>query len=127
MHTMNTSRVRMGSKGLSLVGVLRRLALDSPGQAAYRLARFGESPDEVMDYGRLDLGARHVAARIQEEQGNIAGERVLISIGFGFEYITAFFGALYAGAMAVPAFPPRQKRMSSGSRRLRQTPSRRSC
>jgi amino acid adenylation domain-containing protein len=39
-----------------------------------------------------------------------AGERVLLLYPPGLEYIVAFFGCLYAGAVAVPAYPPQLNR-----------------
>ncbi len=39
-----------------------------------------------------------------------AGERVLLLFPPGLEFVNAFLGALYAGALAVPAVPPRSAR-----------------
>ena len=38
------------------------------------------------------------------------GKRVLLLYPLGLEYIAAFFGCFYAGAVAVPAYPPRLNR-----------------
>src|SRR5207253_2034291 len=40
----------------------------------------------------------------------VPGDRVLLLYPPGLEYIAAFFGCLYAGAIAVPAYPPRHNR-----------------
>jgi acyl-CoA synthetase (AMP-forming)/AMP-acid ligase II len=44
----------------------------------------------------------------------LAGERALLLFPPGLDYITAFFGCLYAGVVAVPTYPPRRNR--SGDR-----------
>ena len=47
----------------------------------------------------------------------VAGEPVLLLYPTGLEYIAAFFGCLAAGAIAVPAYPPRPGRARSGWKR----------
>ena len=42
-----------------------------------------------------------------QEQG-ATGERVLVLLPSSLEYVAAFFGCLYAGAVAIPAYPPRR-------------------
>ncbi|MEG3957006.1 AMP-binding protein [Microcoleus sp. herbarium2] len=39
-----------------------------------------------------------------------SGKRALLLYPPGLDYIAAFFGCLYAGAIAVPAYPPRNQR-----------------
>ena len=38
------------------------------------------------------------------------GDRVLLLVPPGLDYVAAFFGCLYAGAVAVPAYPPNPRR-----------------
>ena len=59
-------------------------------------------------YGELDERARALGARLQSE--GAAGERVLLLYPPGLDYVVAFFGCLYAGAVAVPAYPPQSAR-----------------
>ncbi len=40
----------------------------------------------------------------------LAGERALLVYSPGLEFVSAFFGCLYAGVIAVPAHPPRPNR-----------------
>ncbi len=40
----------------------------------------------------------------------MSGERALLLYPAGLEFIAAFFGCLYAGVVAVPAYPPRRNR-----------------
>jgi acyl-CoA synthetase (AMP-forming)/AMP-acid ligase II/acyl carrier protein len=56
----------------------------------------------------LDRQARAIAATLQSL--GWAGERALLLYPPGLDYIAAFFGCLYAGVIAVPAYPPRRNR-----------------
>ncbi|KAA9001602.1 fatty acyl-AMP ligase, partial [Paenibacillus spiritus] len=59
-------------------------------------------------YGELDRKIRSVAALVQEIAS--PGDRVLLLYPPGLDFIAAFFGCLYAGVVAVPAYPPKQNR-----------------
>jgi amino acid adenylation domain-containing protein/non-ribosomal peptide synthase protein (TIGR01720 family) len=59
-------------------------------------------------YADLDLRARAVAARLQASLA--CGERAIILLPSGAEYVDAFLGCLYAAVVAVPAFPPESAR-----------------
>ncbi len=61
-----------------------------------------------MTYEELDCQARRLAAHLQALR--LTGERVLLLFPPGLEYVVAFFGCLYAAAVAVPAYPPRRNR-----------------
>jgi 8-amino-7-oxononanoate synthase len=56
----------------------------------------------------LDRSARRIAAWLQER--NMFGQRILLLYPPGLDFITAFFGCLYAGAIAVPLYPPHRNR-----------------
>ena len=68
--------------------------------------------DEIAEchltYADLDRQARLTAARLWSL--GVEGERVLLLYPPGLDYISAFFGCLYAGAIAVPVYPPRMNR-----------------
>jgi acyl-CoA synthetase (AMP-forming)/AMP-acid ligase II len=70
----------------------------------------GESEEDVsMTYAELDHGARATAVRILENHPT--GSRCLLLYPPGtLEFVVGFFGCLYAGCVAVPAFPPRRNR-----------------
>ena len=80
-------------------------------QTAYTFLVDGETEEINLTYGELDARARAIAARLQ--QLNAYGERVLLLYPPDLEYIAAFFGCLYAGAVAVPVFAPRANRSLS--------------
>jgi amino acid adenylation domain-containing protein len=96
----------------TLVDLLCRRAAERPDGLAYVFLADGETEAERLTYGELDRRARAVAAWLQGRlQGRgAAGERVLLLFSPGLEFITAFFGCLYAGAVAVPTYPPRPGR-----------------
>ena len=52
-----------------------------------------------------------MAARLQAL--DLVGSRALLLYPAGFDFIAAFFGCLYAGVVAVPAYPPRRNRSLS--------------
>ncbi|MBN1239138.1 MAG: fatty acyl-AMP ligase, partial [Gammaproteobacteria bacterium] len=80
------------------------------------LAESGEERLHVT-YGELDARVRAIAARLQDEQ--LAGARVLLLYPSGFDYVAAFLGCLYAGVVAVPAYPPDPARLEKSLPRLR--------
>jgi acyl-CoA synthetase (AMP-forming)/AMP-acid ligase II len=71
----------------------------------YTFLSDGESDEVRLTYGDLDRRARAIAAFLQNIEAT--GDRILLLFPPGLDYISAFFGCLYAGAVAVPAYPPR--------------------
>ncbi|HEY6321946.1 MAG TPA: fatty acyl-AMP ligase [Thermoanaerobaculia bacterium] len=61
-----------------------------------------------LSYAGLDLRARAIAAALQRL--GASGQRALLLYPPGLEFVAAFFGCLYAGVVAVPAYPPRSAR-----------------
>ncbi|WP_165679080.1 AMP-binding protein, partial [Metapseudomonas otitidis] len=56
----------------------------------------------------LDRRARVIAAALQAEAE--FGDRAVLLFDSGPDYVAAFFGCLYAGVIAVPAYPPESAR-----------------
>src|SRR5436305_13865425 len=94
-----------GSGRPSLVAALRRQAALRPGRRAFTFLADGEVESERLTYRSLDRRARAVAAALARRGG--AGERVLLLFPPGLDFVTAFCGCLYAGAVALPAYSPR--------------------
>src|SRR6185369_500682 len=92
----------------NLSDLLRGRVPDRANQIAYTFLVDGETEEVSLTYGELDARARAIAARLQR-LGAYA-ERVLLLYPPDLEYIAAFFGCLYAGAVAVPIFAPRANR-----------------
>ena len=93
----------------TLVSLLHYRAQYQPDGQAYIFLRNGETESGSLTYGELDRQAREIAAELQSWQG----ERALLLYSSGLEFITAFFGCLYAGVVAVPAYPPRRNQKLS--------------
>lgn len=92
----------------TLVDLLCAQADELPDKLAYCFLVAGGEQELHLTYRELDQQARAIAARLQALQ--CVGERVLLFYPPGLGYIAAFFGCLYAGAVAVPCYPPRVKR-----------------
>lgn len=92
----------------TLVDLLRQRGTPQPDQNAYTFLVDGETAEVSVTYGELDRQARAIGARLQRL--GATGQRVLLLYPSGLEYIAAFFGCLYAGAIAVTAYPPRLNR-----------------
>ncbi|HEY9282293.1 MAG TPA: fatty acyl-AMP ligase, partial [Pyrinomonadaceae bacterium] len=106
--TTTTSGLLDGSAfdARDLVSLLRQRGERQAERLAYTFLTDGETAEESLTYGELDERARAVGAMLQGR--GLGGERVLLLYPPGLEYVTAFWGCLYAGAVAVPVYPPRQ-------------------
>lgn len=102
----------------SFVHVVRSRAFEDPDQVAFTFVEDRDAAPARMTNAQLDRRARAIASELQRAEGR--GERVLILLPPGLDYIAAFYGALYAGAIAVPAYPPG---LASFSRSLSRTAS----
>ncbi len=91
----------------SFVQVLRERAEATPEARAYTFLTGGEETDSLT-FARLERRARAVASRLQQLKAG--GERALLLYPPGLDYVAAFYGCLMAGAVAVPAYPPRMNR-----------------
>ncbi|MFN6570003.1 non-ribosomal peptide synthetase [Dendronalium sp. ChiSLP03b] len=89
----------------TLVDLLRYKALHQPNKIAFRFLQDGETETAKLTYQELNLQAQVIASQLQST-GITKGERALLLYPSGLEFIPAFFGCLYAGVVAVPAYPP---------------------
>ncbi|WNV06060.1 amino acid adenylation domain-containing protein [Candidatus Methylospira mobilis] len=93
----------------NFVELLHTRAHEKPGQTAYVFLGDGEAESGRLSFAELDRRARAIAARLQAMRMN--GERALLLYPQGLAYIEAFFGCLYAGVVAVPAYPPTRQHL----------------
>ncbi|MFF4215406.1 aminotransferase class I/II-fold pyridoxal phosphate-dependent enzyme [Streptomyces nondiastaticus] len=105
-----------GGEPETVAALLRCRADRTPDALAYRFLPGADDASESWTYGELDLRARTVAGRLLRE--NLSGKPVLLLHPPGLDYIAAFFGCLYAGAVAVPAYPPDSARFGQTMPRL---------
>ncbi|HYL42498.1 MAG TPA: fatty acyl-AMP ligase [Ktedonobacteraceae bacterium] len=89
---------------VTLVELLCHRALRQAGRHAYTFLRQGEVVEAQLTYGELDQRARAIGTLLQRKKAT--GKPVLLLHPPSLEYIAGFFGCLYAGAIAVPAYPP---------------------
>lgn len=92
----------------TLLDVLRHHVEQRGEQTVYTFLADGETEQGHLTFAQVDRRARAIAAHLQAQ--GLAGERALMLFNPGLDFITAFLGCLYAGTVAVPAYPPASKR-----------------
>src|SRR5215469_6812620 len=105
--SLKVSASPVGPECTTLVELLRWRATLQSDQKAYTFLSKGEE-ELSLTYAELDRRSRAIGAMLQRRDAT--GERVLLLYPAGLEYLAAFFGCLYAGALAVPAYPPHANR-----------------
>src|ERR1700761_4659483 len=81
---------------------------DSSAGAAFRYLDDGERISGSVTFAELDRKARSIAAHLQKVIK--PGDRVLLILPASLDYVLAFIGCVYAGAIAVPALAPTNAR-----------------
>nr|APD71901.1 non-ribosomal peptide synthetase 2 [Streptomyces sp.] len=94
----------------SLVDLLRSRAAEQPDRRAFVFLGSDGEEESHLTYAQLDHRARLVAVTLRERSE--PGDRVLILHPPGEAYLTSFFGCLYAGVIAVPAYPPQPRNLA---------------
>jgi acyl-CoA synthetase (AMP-forming)/AMP-acid ligase II len=111
---------RLDAEGLSadtFVALLRQRAQRHPDRLACAFLGDGENITDRLSYAGLDEEARRVADLLARQL--TPGARALLVCEPGLGFVTAFFGCLYAGVVAVPVVPPTGPRSTSGQARIR--------
>ena len=91
----------------SIVKHVERWAKVRGDSLAYRFLDFSTERDGVArDLNWADFSKRNRAVGARLQQVTEPGDRVAILCPQNLEYLVAFFGALYAGRIAVPLFDP---------------------
>ncbi len=91
-----------------MIDLLANQAAHDPNGTAYVFVDDRDDGVEEISFGGLDRQARAIAARLQLELQ--PGDRALLVFPPGLEFISAFFGCMYAGVVAVPATYPKPRR-----------------
>ena len=92
----------------TLIDLLDQRAQRAPDELVYTFLADGEDAELSLSYGELDRRVKAVAALLQRMEA--VGERALLLYPPGLDYVVAFWGCIYAGVIAVPAYPPRLNR-----------------
>ena len=113
---ISTPRHRAPEDVRTLVDLLRGRAEVTPSRVVYGFLADGETEAGVLTFGDLDRQARAIAASLRA--ADLTGGRALLVYPPSLEYVAAFFGCLYAGIVAVPAYPPDPLRLERTLPRL---------
>ncbi|MFM9057984.1 MAG: aminotransferase class I/II-fold pyridoxal phosphate-dependent enzyme [Planctomycetaceae bacterium] len=92
----------------TIVDLLRQRSAYHPHDRAFTFLVDGENEELSITYAELDRKARAVGGWLVDQ--GMTGKRVLLLYPSGLDFIAAFMGCLYGGAIAVPAYPPRKNR-----------------
>jgi acyl-CoA synthetase (AMP-forming)/AMP-acid ligase II len=96
--------------------VLARRAADEPDRTAYVFLTETGAERTRLTYRDVHAAALAVAARLAEVCA--PGDRALLLLGQGPEFVVAFLGCLYAQVAAVPVSPPRRNRVHDATRAI---------
>ncbi|MCE9528347.1 MAG: AMP-binding protein, partial [Planctomycetales bacterium] len=91
----------------SLIDCLAYWTDIQPSDVAYR-STDGEEDETVLTYSQFAAKVAAVAARLTALK--MRGERALLLYPQGLDFLIGYYGCLAAGAVAVPAYPPRRNR-----------------
>ena len=94
-----------------LTDILYNRAQTTPDTLAYQFLVDSESKGITLTYAELYARSASIAERVLEEVK--PGDRALLLYPPGLEFICAFIGCMYAGVIAVPAYPPNPNRLES--------------
>jgi acyl transferase domain-containing protein/acyl-CoA synthetase (AMP-forming)/AMP-acid ligase II/SAM-dependent methyltransferase/acyl carrier protein len=89
----------------SLIDLLRARAAEGCDHG-FRFEAGRDDREERLSLVDLDRRARAVASVLVER--GLRGERAILCYPPGVEFLVGLFGSLYAGMVAVPAYPPRR-------------------
>ena len=96
------------SDSLLLPELLEKRATEQGASLAYTFLLDGDEAAEQLTWVDLHRRAGGIAAVLGQQMK--PGERALLLFPPGLDFIAAFFGCLYAGVVAVPAYPPRPRK-----------------
>jgi acyl-CoA synthetase (AMP-forming)/AMP-acid ligase II len=94
----------------TLVELLEHRARCLGNKPAFEFIQAHDENNDGITYAQLHRRALSVAGQLQAKFG--PGDRVWLLFPPGLEFISAFFGCLYAGIIAVPLCPPRVRRLT---------------
>lgn len=95
----------------TLVRVLQSRASVWRDKQAFRFVGGNGAEEQSLTYQELHERAMAIGGELQTLAG--PGERAMLLFPPGLDFVTAFFGCLYAGIVAVPAAPPARNRSTS--------------
>jgi len=110
--------VRMSTKpATTMIGLLRARAAAQPWDRAYTFMEDGERCGDWLTWEQLERRSRAIAAAVGRRV--TPGQRVVVMFPPSLDFVPAFFATLFAGAIAVPVYPPSGARAERTAARLR--------
>ena len=92
----------------TLVELLSYRSTEQSEADAFTFLADGETQSTTLTYQELERQSRAIASQLQAL--GLTAQRALLLYPPGLDYLTGFFGCLYGGVVAVPAYPPRNRR-----------------
>ncbi|MFG2988621.1 fatty acyl-AMP ligase [Streptomyces sp. NPDC048257] len=105
-----------GVRFATVVDALRAHAERIPDNDLFTFLPEGEEAEPSLTFSMLDTRARAVAATLRAQVE--PGSRALLLFMPGQDFVVAYFGCLYAGVVAVPAYLPHPGQRARGLLRL---------
>src|SRR5258708_3103054 len=103
-------------KHQTLNDLLRFRASQSSPESGYVFLNDEEIEESRLSFKELDRRAKSIAAALRQVEAS--GARALLLYPPGLDFIKGFFGCLYAGIVAIPAYPPDASRLNRTLPRL---------
>ena len=104
-------------KPRSMVELLRDRAAAQPDDVAFTFLEAGEREESSLTWGAIETRSRAIGAVVSAIAA--PGARVVVMLPPAIDFVPAFFGVLYAGAIPIPVYPPSGARPDRTSLRLR--------
>lgn len=82
------------------------LVLEEPNKVILNFINDRGHLSHELSCSMLDAAAQSISTHIKQVANVKVGERVIILCDPGVDFVVTFFGVLYAGAIAVPCYPP---------------------
>jgi amino acid adenylation domain-containing protein len=114
--TGNRRRTRPQAVVADVAEILRRRSRTQSASEAFTFKEEIGGRAVTLTYGQLDTRALAIATELRRRKA--AGRRALLLFSPGPEYVAAFYACLYAGVVAVPAYPLDPSRWDRAVRRL---------
>src|ERR1041385_485179 len=87
----------------NIIQAVRQHSIERPETPLFTFLRDGDDDAFSHTPASLNAAASSIAAELLLR--DLKGERIMVALPPGLEYISAVLGCFYAGAIAVPAFP----------------------
>jgi len=98
----------LNGSDLTVIDLVASQAKERGPETVYEYLRDGEVLEDSLTFAQLHKRAQGLAVLINQQCD--PGDRVLLLFPSGLDYIVAFFATVYAGCIAVPAYPPQNQR-----------------